>query len=163
MIAYIAQRNAGYSPGLLDAGIKTKSTVLIACAADGHTRANVVLQLDDLVLGLRDIRGEGNEDVSRDALLDCYARPGILLRTAAAQYRVYGQTRNSRDFFHAAGDLAADLRCDQGLCTQVPWHGIGSRFFRRFSEHQKINNVGGRQRRNRCVIRAEMVGRTMKL
>ena len=66
-------------PGFLNARVKTKPTVLIARAADGNARTDVVLQLDHLALRLSHVRGEGNEDVSGDPLLDRDARSGILL------------------------------------------------------------------------------------
>src|SRR6185437_5465686 len=78
-----------YSPGLLDAGFKTESAVLIARTADGHARTDVVLQLDDLVLGLRHVRREGNENVSRDTMLDRNTRPAILLGTTPAEHGIH--------------------------------------------------------------------------
>src|ERR1700678_4259997 len=57
-------------PGLLDQRIEGHAPVLIAGGADCNAGRKLVLPLDGLVLRRCNIAGEGDEEISRDALLD---------------------------------------------------------------------------------------------
>src|SRR6202453_1484337 len=102
-------------PSLLNQSIHGDSSVLIAGSADCKARRNLILALDGLVLRRGYIAREGDEEVSRDALLDSDIRARGTLTRPACKHRVDRKLGNSSNLRDAAGHLAAHLRCHQRL------------------------------------------------
>ena len=149
-------------PGFLDQRIDREASVGIACRAYRNSRRNLVLTLDGLALRRLDVARKCDEEIARDALLHRNARARRSLGITTRQHWVDGELRDAGGLRKATGNLARDLICHKRFSCLVSGHRIGSAGYRRLSKGEQMNDVRRWQRRVRCILRAQLIDRTIE-
>jgi hypothetical protein len=109
---------------------------LVACHADRPAFVDLVIALDHLVSGLRDIGRKSEEKILRDALLDGNASGGALI--VPADERIDLQAGDAGEFLHATADLAGGLRSNHRICALAD----GVRLLCGLALRDEVDNVG---------------------
>ena len=97
----------------MEAAVYGNPAYLIALHADRPPLADLIIALDNLLPGLRNIGGEGKQEVLRQPLLQSETSRRVLIVTAQVRDRI-ANWRFPAVFLYAA-DLTGCLRCDHGI------------------------------------------------
>src|ERR1043165_8067857 len=143
-----------YLPLFAKAGFERESAILIPHSTYGGLTVNLVFDFNRLLLGGGYVCSKGHEQLTGDVLLDSNARTRTLLTTA--EHWINGQLRNASQFFDTTCNLTADLRSNEGLCSQTARRRrIRRRRFRSFAKRDEVDHIRRWQRWIRRVIRMQ--------